>query len=367
MGFGGRDEWERSSTFYTEGQVEAVLRDCRVEIVDETDTDFQSYCPWHGNFNSPAFCTSKTTGLSYCFNPACEQAINLVNLVRELKGLNLIEANRFILKRGNGETIPLKDRLAAAKKKFEFKEFDPNFIEARYQDFWSNDKPQEYMYGRHFNEETLRYFKVGYSAPMEMVGVPMYDPNGMPIGIVGRSIDPSIDPKFRFKNSKKLPKSYTIWNLHNAKRHETIILTEASFDAMRLHQAGYPNVGALLGGSLSPHQIEYLQRHFSKIVIMGDNDQPNFHKICRKCKKAGYEMCQGHIPGRELGIKIANSVKGIRVMWAVYDDANIYPSEPLEGYRTKAAKDAGDMTDDEIRQCLHNAIPHLEFMSWQVD
>jgi hypothetical protein len=42
-------------------------------------------------------------------------------------------------------------------------------------------------------------------------------------------------------------------------------------------------------------------------------------------------------------------------MWAAYDDTCIYPHN---------AKDAGDMTDAEIRQCLKGAVPNLIYSSW---
>jgi len=39
-------------------------------------------------------------------------------------------------------------------------------------------------------------------------------------------------------------------------------------------------------------------------------------------------------------------------LWAKYDHNNIYPN---------SAKDVGDMTDEEIKQCIKNAIPHFEY------
>ena len=45
-------------------------------------------------------------------------------------------------------------------------------------------------------------------------------------------------------------------------------------------------------------------------------------------------------------------------MWAAYDDTCVYPHN---------AKDAGDMTDEEIRQCLRNAISNLEYSLWNIE
>jgi hypothetical protein len=42
-------------------------------------------------------------------------------------------------------------------------------------------------------------------------------------------------------------------------------------------------------------------------------------------------------------------------MWATYDDKHVYANN---------VKDAAAMTDDEIRQCLRNAISHFEYLEW---
>lgn len=208
-----------------------------------------------------------------------------------------------------------------------------------------------YMIGRGFDEDTLDYFKIGYSAKQNMVVVPMHDPNGMPIGLIGRSIADK-----RFKNSTGLPKAKTCWNFHRAKRTgDTVIVCEASFDAMRIHQAGYPNVVALLGGHVTDMHLAQLSRTFSKIIIMTDFDHKQYRPNCRMCN---YKKCRGHRPGRDLGRAIQSRLPNKRVLWAAYDDTCVYPHD---------AKDAGDMTDNEIRQCLKNAISNLEYTQWSIE
>jgi hypothetical protein len=148
--------------------------------------------------------------------------------------------------------------------------------------------------------------------------------------------------------------------MHRAKKHgDTVIVCEASFDAMRIHQAGYPNVVACLGGNFSPYHFDQLNKHFSTIVIMTDFDKKEKHlyKNCQKCKKRGLTLCAGHNPGRDLGATIAAGLHMKDILWASYSDGIVYPN---------SAKDAGDMTDDEIRQCLKNAVDHYEYSEWGV-
>jgi len=86
-----------------------------------------------------------------------------------------------------------------------------------------------------------------------------------------------------------------------------------------------------------------------------DKKEKHIYKNCRKCKKVGLSLCKGHNPGRDLGATIAAGLHRKQILWAAYDDQVIYPHD---------AKDAGDMTDDEIRQCLRNAVPHYVYDSW---
>ena len=122
-----------------------------------------------------------------------------------------------------------------------------------------------------------------------------------------------------------------MFNLHRAKREGgTIIVVESSFDAIRLWQAGYPNAVATLGGSISDTNLNHLNKYASTIILMIDNDGA----------------------GRALGNTIANKLKSKNVLWASYSHDIVYPHQ---------AKDVGDLTDEEIKICVKNAIPHFEY------
>ena len=51
-----------------------------------------------------------------------------------------------------------------------------------------------------------------------------------------------------------------------------LIVVEGFFDVMKVHQAGFPNVVALMGCKLYPRQAELLVEHFQRVVLMLDND-----------------------------------------------------------------------------------------------
>jgi DNA primase len=353
--FGGKGSKET----YTPNQVEATLGACGVEVEGETTNDFLCFCPFHGNRHSPSFSVSKTNGAYICFNHSCGATGTLIELVKRKTNRNEFEARRLILKKASETQQAFEDKLKAALSPVvDFEEFPQKTLDRMYEDFWRYNEPVDYMMKeRGFTEETLRYFKVGFSLKREIIAVPMHDPKGMPVGVIGRPA--SKENKF-FKNSKGLPTSKTLWNLHRAKRAgDTVIICEASFDAMRIHQAGYENVVACLGGNFSPYHFDLLDKYFSTIVIMTDFDKKEKHMYtgCRKCKKRGLNLCAGHNPGRDLGATIAAGLHRKKILWASYDEKVIYPHD---------AKDAGDMTDDEIRQCLRNAVSNFTYEGWQL-
>lgn len=351
---GGR---EFDDAAYTAEQVEHVLRLCEVEVISDTYNDFLCLCPFHGNQNTPSFSVSRASGKFICFNHSCGVTGSLEDLVVKVTDRNPFQAKRVILKARTDSKVTVAESLKKKfDAKFEFKEFPQEVIDRMAEEFWNTPHAVEYMTKeRGFTEDTLRYFKIGYSAKKGIVAVPMHTANGMPVGVIGRPA--SKTDKF-FKNSVGLPTSKTLWNLHRAKRAGgTVIVVESSFDAMRLHQAGYPNVVATLGGNFSPYHLDQLQKYFSVVIIMTDMDEKVFYDGCRKCNKVGLNLCKGHNPGRDLGATIAEQLKDKRVLWASYDTKVIYPHN---------AKDAGNMTDDEISRCIVNAVSNYQYRSWRL-
>ena len=312
---------------YTKADLRSILRSCNIEIVSQTGTDFLCLCPFHHNTDSPAFAASYSKGLYVCYNQNCNSSGTILDLVIKLTNRTSFEAMRFIASNKMSEAEMLEEELKdLLDDKPEFVEFSRQTLENLYNGLLSNEKAKEYFDSRKIGYEAIAHFSLGYSKVQNMVTVPLHSPDGIPVGIIGRSIEGK-----SFKNSPNLPRNKTMFNLHRAKREGgTIIVVESSFDAIRLWQAGYPNAVATLGGSISDTNINHLNKYSSTIIIMTDND------------KAGIS----------LGETIANKLRNKNVLWARYDSLNTYPHN---------AKDVGDLTDEEIKQCIKNAIPHFEY------
>jgi DNA primase len=254
-------------------------------------------------------------------------------------GRNAFEAARFIMQKQPSDQDLFDQALEVLMdEKPEFREFSSEVLGNLWNGMQEPGNPgRAYLRGRGFSDDTIDYFKVGYSAKKDMVAVPMHSPDGIPVGVVGRSIAGKI-----FKNSVGLPTSKTFFNLHRAKRvGGTVIVTESSFDTMAVHQAGYPNAVGNLGGHMSPQKLYLLNRYFDKIVLFLDDDE------------SGHKLAQ----------KIANRFQNSKdVMYAhntLGDDWYIY-----------GCKDASEILERgeeyDIKAMIMDAIPVWEYNSFVV-
>ena len=269
--------------------------------------------------------------------------------------MNIFQCKRLVLKYKDSVYKPLQQRQEDRLKAGQYPEFRQSVIDDMHNAFWGSSGHQ-YMLSRGFDDQTMKFFQVGWSAKKGLVSVPMYSDTGTPVGVIGRTIPPN---ERRFRNSDNLPKKEIPWNIQNARSHgDTVIICESTYDAMRIHQAGYANVIALLGGFVSPWQQKVIDKTFSRIIIMTDFDELKYTPNCSKCKKNGHRICNGHNVGRDFGRQIVKQFNNKRVMWAAYDDTCVYPHN---------SKDASDMTDDEIRQCLKNTVSNLHYNQWRIE
>ena len=292
--------------------VSGVTFELGLPIVSETYTNILTYCPFHANNDTPALSISKDEGLWKCFNPSCDASGALIDLVKDVEHINDFQALRFIAKH-TAEVSSLSDEVMSIlnDNRKEFPEYPSEYVE-QLRSLYENSRGEAYMESRGFNKETARHFSIGFSPKMEMVSVPVYSHTDILVGVVGRSIEGK-----RFKNSKGLPTAHLFYNLNNVKREDdTAIITESSFDAMKLWQCGYTNAIATLGSHVSPYKFKLLNKYFNRIIIMTDNDDA----------------------GRKLGNKLADG-------FVRYAERVSYPEN---------RKDVGEMTLEEIKETISN-------------
>jgi hypothetical protein len=324
---------------YEGEQVRSVLEEIGLEIEGETHSQFLLFCPFHDNSENTAFAIGKTNGAYFCFNPSCQARGNLQQLVKRLAG----------------EAKPVNERVEAILSATPPEPYDQSKLDKLHELFLGSRTAQEYMEWRGIGIDTCKLFEIGYNPDMNMIAVPVHSHEGVPVGIVGRTCSKTDK---RFKNSQGLPVATEMFNVNRARHGDgTVVILESSFDAIRLKQLGWDAV-ATLGGSFSAYHQAIINKYFTNVILFTDFDDLIIHEKCSKCGR----RCKGHNPGRALAHKIADALPRKNVRWAFYDPkAGLL--HPERG--GKLLKDAGSMSDKEVRACLVNNISTMDYLMFR--
>jgi DNA primase len=132
----------------------------------------------------------------------------------------------------------------------------------------------------------MRHFEVGFSIEKNRVVIPVRSHNYELVGLIGRAIESTQQPRYLY--NKGFKRADVLFNIHNAKNYNSVIVVEGSVDCMFVHQAGYPNVVATLGAAVSKNQGNMIRRFFDKVILFCDNDEAGMAMRC-----AMIEMCRG--------------------------------------------------------------------------
>jgi DNA primase len=95
--------------------------------------------------------------------------------------------------------------------------------------------------------------------------------HGQIVAYAGRALD---DGPPKYKLPAGFGKGVELFNSHRAiaTRSRNVIVVEGYFDCMRVYQAGFSCVVALMGVSLSVEQESLLLAHFEELILMLDGD-----------------------------------------------------------------------------------------------
>lgn len=142
-----------------------------------------------------------------------------------------------------------------------------------------------YLESRGITKETAETFGVGFfpgkGSMAGRVVIPIYNETGELLAYAGRATD-NTEPKYRFPPG--FSKSHVLFNLNRVLKLSAprrVILVEGFFDAMKVHQAGFPAVVALMGCTLSDVQAELLAKHCEAAALMLDGDDAGWDAIAK--------------------------------------------------------------------------------------
>ena len=268
----------KPSTVLSPQQTKRILAGVGVDIEGEVDTDYIIFCPYHGNYRTPAGEIDKNTGTFYCFS--CHKVADVYEFVMTVSRKTYFEAARYI-KKNEVESDLRNEIVSKLLEKPDYLAFDETVVNRLATEAKSSSRAVEYFDGRSITASSMDKFSLGYSETRDMVTVPVHAPDGLLVGFVGRSVEVK-----DFKNTPGLPKSKVLFNLHRVKSSSKVFVVESSFDVIRLDQVGMPAV-ATLGANVSNIQVELLRKYFNNIYVVADNDEAGGNMKDRIIEKIG--------------------------------------------------------------------------------
>jgi len=133
-----------------------------------------------------------------------------------------------------------------------------------------------YFETRGLAPETVKTFSLGLADKGIMKGricIPIHDHQGNLVAYAGRAIEDKIaEIEGKYRLPANFYKMQVLFNYHRAKDFPTVIIVEGFFDCFKVHQAGFPNVCALMGTVMSDFHEKLILQSFKQVVLMLDND-----------------------------------------------------------------------------------------------
>jgi DNA primase len=271
--------------------IERLLEQYGVKLRRRVGSHLRGLCPLpqHSSWESrESFIVNTRKNVWVCHSQSCVAARggqaggNVLDLVAIMEHCSIVEAARRLSARfgtdghmGRGlEGTGFKKNEGGASSLFPFSVATQNaplrFV------LCPVDSRHPYLHQRGIEYQTAEYFQAGfYSASGLLEGrvvIPVHNRHGQLVAYAGRAIGQA-EPRYKFPTG--FQKSLELFNLHRAVRSgdRRVVVMEGFFDCMRVHQAGFPNVVALMGSALSATQQELLLAHFGELVLMMDGDK----------------------------------------------------------------------------------------------
>jgi len=279
---------------------------------------YRGRCPIHCGQGRDAFHAHLGKNVFHCF--ACGAGGNVLDLVAELEQCSVREAALRLQRRYGGggwrptprPSEPGEDKLVTEKRKgnpvlpFSL----PGLVA---------DHP--YVADRGLSPETASRFEIGYhGGPGIMTGrlaIPIHDEDGRLVAYCGRSVAGEL-PRYKFPAGFR--KAAVLFNYHRAAAGcgRRVVVVEGFFDCMRVHQAGFVSVVALMGAALSPKQAELLAGRFTEIVLMLDGDpagQAGMHdaaaRLVSRCSVHRVILAPGRQPDEMSNEEIRQALRDV--------------------------------------------------------
>lgn len=273
--------------------------------------DHVGLCPFHSE-KTPSFHVYTDTQSFYCFGCGCGG--DVITFIKLIENLDYIETVRLLAQRA-GLNMPensADNSVGELKKRI----YEINRETANYyfrQLVSGNDKSGlKYFLSRGLKPEIIKKYGLGFAPASwdglskhllslgykndEMIAAgvrsvsrnekniydtfrnrvifPIIDLRGNIIAFGGRVLDDSVPKYLNTSDTPVFKKSRNLFSLNFAKNSpvKKLILAEGYMDVIAINQAGFENVVATLGTSLTPEQARIMKTYANEVIISYDSD-----------------------------------------------------------------------------------------------
>jgi DNA primase len=263
-------DWVSFSEVKKRVKLDRVLRSYGVDWLRPSgEQQYRGRCPIHQGQGTEAFHAHLGRNVFHCF--ACGAGGNVLDFVAAMEGCSMREAALRLHGSQNGASVAWATEPERSKLVTKEREVNPPL------GFRLDlDPAHPYLAGRGMDAATASYFGVGYCGGRGLlsgrIAIPIHDEDSRLVAYCGRAVD-SGGPRYRFPAG--FQKSQVLFNYHRARAggDDQVVVVEGFFDCMRVHQAGFSCVVALMGACLSRAQKNLLAGRFSSIALLLDGDQ----------------------------------------------------------------------------------------------
>ena len=303
-----------------EVRARADIVDIVGQVVDlkKSGKEFKAKCPFHEE-RTPSFYVVPDKGFYKCFG--CGQSGDVFTFVMERMGLDFVEAVKHVGKRAGVEVREVKTGRPEEdpdRPLYELNAFARQWFVDQLQDPEEGRAARDYLAERGIDQETIERFGLGW-APDDWralrnacahhdfdddllleVGLlnqserakqpydrfrarvifPIEAVSGKTVAFGGRLLGSDTSDAPKYLNSPESPIYHKgrllyglSWGRHAVRREDSALVVEGYMDLVALAAAGFENVVATLGTSMTQEHARLLGRYSKKILLLFDSDR----------------------------------------------------------------------------------------------
>jgi len=312
--------------------------------LSKAGANFRAVCPFHSE-KKPSFFVSPAKQIWHCFG--CGLGGGIFDFVMRIEGVEFGDALKILAQKAGVELKPISKELKTERSRlYEICELATRFFEKQLYESKAGKEAKEYLLKRGISEESIKKWRLGYSPDtwqglanfltfrnykqeeIEKAGLaltnergsfydrfrgriifPIFDLNSQVIGFGARVFKEKdkteIAKYINTPNTLLYDKSRVLYGLDKNKvgirKKNECILVEGYTDVILLTQAGFENVIAASGTSLTPYQLKIIKRYTENLIISFDMDLAG-----ESATKRGIELAQS----LEFNIKVLSLPTG---------------------------------------------------------